>query len=310
MNSVACVTGGTGIVGRHIVRSLLDRGYDVRVLTRKVPVDENSRAVLFEGSLEEQASIHPFLKSCSLFFHCAGEKQDESRMMDVNVRGTEKLLSLLKRSDVKYFCHISSAGVVGKTDRPWVTEETHCNPQNIYEQSKYEAEKLALNGLPGCRTVALRPTNVIDDFQPGALQLPMRSALIDRMKVFLKGGECAHIVHAEDVARAALYLMNAVPADKPECFFVSCDHERFNTYSELWSLYRVIRRKKTIVNLRPVLHLPPIIPYLLRKLLRGTGNRGDIRYSSEKLLSTGFRYQLGIEGAVRRIAAAHHSTVS
>lgn len=308
---IACVTGGTGIIGRSVVEQLLKRGYEVRVLSRKIPVKSKTANVkYFLGDLENKNTLGDFLDQCNLIFHCAGEKHDESRMMDVNVRGTEKLLALLKGIGVQYFCHISSAGVIGKTDRPWVTEETPCNPQNIYEQSKYEAEKLALHGLPGCRTVALRPTNVIDDFQPGALQLPMRGALIDRMKVFLKGGECAHIVHAEDVARAAVHLMNAVPADKPKCFFVSCDHERFNTYSELWSLCGVIKRKKAIVNFRPALHLPLIIPYLLRKLLRGTGNRGDIRYSSEKLLSTGFRYHLGVEGAVRRIAAAHHSTIS
>lgn len=309
-NSVACVTGGTGIIGRHIVRSLLTKGYDVRVLTRKAPADENSQAVLFRGSLEEQDSIHPFLKSCNLLFHCAGEKQYESRMMDVNVRGTEKLLSLLEGSGVQYFCHISSAGVIGKTDQPWVTEETPCNPQNIYEQSKYEAEKLALHGLPGCKTVVLRPTNVIDDFQPGSLQLPMQGALIDRMNVFLKGGECAHIVHAEDVARAALYLMNAVPADKPECFFVSCDHERFNTFSGLWSLYKAIQQGRPIEGIGPVIHLPIIIPHILRRLSRGSGNYGNIRYSSEKLLSSGFRYRLGVEGAVRRIVESQHPMIS
>jgi nucleoside-diphosphate-sugar epimerase len=275
-----------------------------------VPAGEKFQAVFFKGSLEEQDVIQPFLKSCKLLFHCAGEKQDESRMVDVNVRGTEKLLSWLRGSDVQYFCHISSAGVIGKTDQPLITEETPCNPRNIYEQSKYEAEKLVLQGLPGCRTIALRPTNVVDNFQPGALQLPIRGALIDLMKVFLKGGECAHIVHAEDVARAAIYLMNAGPEDKPECFIVSCDHERYNTYGELWSLYRVIKQKKAIEDFRPALHLPPVIPYLLRKLWRGTGNRGDIRYSSEKLLATGFRYHLGVEGAVRRIADAHHLTVS
>jgi nucleoside-diphosphate-sugar epimerase len=224
---IAAVTGASGMVGSKITQKLLQEGYEVRILTRKKSLHIDN-AQTFVGDVADERVLRLFLHNVSHLFHCAAELNTESRMWDVNVAGTENLLRLIPESGITYFCHISSAGVIGKTDQPWVTEETPCNPQNIYEQSKYEAEKLALHGLQGCRTVVLRPTNVIDDFQQGSLQLPMRGALIDRMNVFLKGGECAHIVHAEDVAHAALYLMNAVPADKPECFFVSCDHERFN----------------------------------------------------------------------------------
>jgi hypothetical protein len=55
-----------------------------------------------------------------------------------------------------------------------------------------------------------------------------------------------------------------------------------------------------------VIHLPIIIPHVLRRLSRGSGNYGNIRYSSEKLLSSGFRYRLGVEGAVRRIVESQN----
>jgi nucleoside-diphosphate-sugar epimerase len=129
------------------------------------------------------------------------------------------------------------------------------------------------------------------------------------LKVFLKGGECAHIVHAEDVARAALYL-SSQPINSPACFFVSCDHEQFNTFAGLWSLYKAIERGQAIDGIRPVGHLPIIIPHMLRRLRRGPGNYGNVRYSSKKLLSTGFRYHLGVEGTVRRIAALQRPVTS
>ena len=50
-----------------------------------------------------------------------------------------------------------------------------------------------------------------------------------------------------------------------------------------------------------VRHLPLIVPHILRQLQRGKGNRGDVRYSTEKLISEGFKFHLGVEGAVKQI---------
>jgi nucleoside-diphosphate-sugar epimerase len=301
---IACVTGGTGIIGRRIVKGLRNRGYEVRILTRQVPTEGgNTGVTFFNGCLEQRDSLVPFLKGCKLLFHCAGEKTDPSKMMTVNVQGTTHILSLLEESHVEYFCYISSAGVVGKAVHPWVDESTPCHPLNIYEESKKAAEELVCRGIPGCKTVILRPTNVIDDDNPGALNMPLRASLADYLMVFLKGGERAHIVHAEDVAQAALYFITR-STESPECFFVSCDHEEFNTFSGLWALYKAIRQDKSIEGLRPLSHLPIIVPYVLRRIRLGSCNYGNVRYSSAKLLSTGFRYHLGVEGAVRHIVAS------
>jgi nucleoside-diphosphate-sugar epimerase len=304
--TIACVTGGTGILGRPIVKLLLNMGYEVRILSRKEHQPSDGGAVFFRGSMEKKDSMVNFLKGARLLFHCAGEKKDETKMRETNVRGTERLVSLLKGSEIEYFCHISSAGVIGETDHKWVDESTPCNPQNFYEISNRDAELAVLQGIPDCRIVILRPTNVIADEEPGALRLPMRTSWSDRLKIFLKGGECAHIVHAEDIAHAAVHLISH-PHDAPACFFVSCDHEQLNTFAGLWSLYRAIEQGQPIEEIKPAPHLPLVFPYVLRKLWRGNGNYGDVRYSSAKLLATGFHFPLGLEGAVRRIAASRQT---
>jgi nucleoside-diphosphate-sugar epimerase len=306
---IACVTGGTGIIGRHIVNLLLRRGYEVRILSRKEHHHSEGGAVFFHGNMEKKESMVNFLKGARLLFHCAGEKKDERKMRAINVHGTEQLVSLLKGSDIEYFCHISSAGVIGETDLKWVDESTPCRPQNFYEISNRDAELVVLQGVSGCRIVILRPTNVVADEEPGTLRLLMRSSGPDHLRIFLKGGECAHIVHAEDVAHAAVHLIS-YPRDAPACFFVSCDHEQLNTYAGLWSLYRVLEQGKPIEEIEPAPHLPLVFPYVLRKLWRGKGNYGDVRYSSAKLLATGFQFPLGIEGAVRRLAASRPTVTS
>lgn len=299
---IICITGASGMIGLHICRKLLDMGYHTRILNRSSHFPD-LRAEVFNGDLCDFNSIGRFLENAKMIFHCAAELHDDSKMWQVNVKGTELLLKAASQVSVKYFCYLSSAGVIGKCDGNWVDENTPCNPQNAYEKSKYAAEQIVAAGIAKCSMVILRPTNVIDDYRAGAIEYPLRSSLIDRIKVFIKGSECAHIVHAEDVADAAMYFMNA-RFETPAHFFVSCDHERFNTFGGLWSLYKAMQQGRSSEGIYPVIHLPIIIPYILRRLWRGSGNYGNLRYSSEKLLSTGFRYRLGVEGAVRRITAS------
>jgi nucleoside-diphosphate-sugar epimerase len=210
------------------------------------------------------------------------------------------LLKFAGESGVRYFCHLSSVGVVGKTNFAWVNEETPCNPQNTYERTKWEAERLVAYGIDGCRVIILRPTNVIDEKQPGALVLVMYRSFLNRLRIFIKGGECAHIIHADDVASAALHFISS-SFDNPQCFIVSTDHEPLNTYGELWNLCKAIRKGGQQKSVSSVLNLPVIVPHLVRLLRRGKSTRGDTRYSSKKLMSTNFIFPLGIKGAIQQV---------
>lgn len=296
---IACVTGASGLIGGRIVPRLLDLGYAVRVLSRRTAF-QIPGAESYGGGLEDAAVLENFLQDAQLLFHCAAELRDQSRMWEVNVAGTERLLRLAAQAGIEYLCHLSSAGVVGKTRETWVDEDTPCRPQTPYEQSKWEAEKLAARMGGGSRTVMLRPTNVVGPGQPGALGLPGRAAWADRLKVWITGGECAHIVHAEDVAAAAVFFITYQLAG-PQVFLVSCDHEPLNTNAGLWALYAACRDQRPLEGLKPAPHLPLVIPHLLRRLRGRGGNRGDVRYASQRLLATGFSLPLGLVGAVQQV---------
>jgi nucleoside-diphosphate-sugar epimerase len=159
--TIACVTGASGMVGSKIVRRLALQGYKIRALSRSKHFDDPD-VELFRGGLDDEEVLKSFLSNAHLLFHCAAELYDESKMWDVNVLGTERLLRLIKNSSIEYLCYLSSAGVVGRTNIRWVNEKTGCDPQNVYEQSKWAAEQLVAQGIDGCQIVILRPTNVID----------------------------------------------------------------------------------------------------------------------------------------------------
>jgi len=297
---IACVTGASGMVGRRIVHRLLQQGYTVRAFTRRKDLTLSGVGMHY-GDICDESALKSFMNRADLLFHCAAELKDESRMWDVNVRGTENLLRLIHESGITYLCHLSSAGVVGKTEMPIVDETSPCNPRNIYERTKCEAEKRVAKGVNGCCAVVLRPTNVIDERRSGALGLPMRSGWADYLKIFLKGGENAHVIHADDVAAAALYLISHA-SETPQCFFVSCDHDPMNTFAGIWKLYKNFERVGSFDESGPmVVHLPVAFPHMLRTVMRGASNRGDTVYSSEKLLSHGFVFPLGLKGAIRQV---------
>lgn len=294
------MTGGTGMVGAEIVQRLVSRGYAVRVLSRSpaVPAD---RVEFVRGGLDDDDALRRFVSGVTTVFHCAAELRHASRMWSVNVEGTARLVALLKTNPVRTFCFLSSAGVVGLTGSTWVTEDMPCNPQTPYERTKWAAERLVAEAeIPGCHTIILRPTDVIDDRRPGALGLPMRGTWRDRLHVFVKGAECAHVVHACDVAEAAVFLMDR-GVSGVERYFVSCDDDPMNTFAGLWSLYAGLKRNVSEDSLRPVIHVPVIVPHLLRRAVRGPANPGDVRYSTDKLRAEGFRCPVGVAGSVRRL---------
>ncbi len=255
------------------------------------------------GALDDDEALSRFVAGATLLFHCAAELTDEARMWPVNVAATERLLQLSAAVGIKHFSYMSSVGVVGKAQQKWVDEQTPCDPQNTYERSKRAAEAQVARGIPGCATVILRPTDVVDQDRPGVLVAPRRRSWADLAKLILTGGECAHIVHAEDVADAAVHLIDH-SVGAVETFNVSCDHEPFNSLSELWPLFQAYRNGAVeVASVRAKPHLPIAAPYLLRRALRGTGNWGDVRYRADKLLKTGFTFRLGVKGAVRQIAS-------
>jgi nucleoside-diphosphate-sugar epimerase len=304
-HQLACVTGASGMIGSRIVKKLVASGYRVRALSRHAGTDTASVSWL-RGDLTDESILKKFLHQSHLLFHCAAELNNLASMVDVNVRATGRLLELAHNAGVEYCCYLSSAGVVGKTDELWVDETCPCNPQNPYEESKLQAESLVCQYQGKIRAVILRPTIVVDAVRLGPLALPVRRSWLDRLSLVLSGGECAHVVHAEDVAAAALFFISH-PIETPGYFIVSYDQDPLNTFSGLWALCDAFRENRPLDQVVPKFHLPLMVPSLLRRLKGGGQGKGNVRYSAERLLSTGFTFPFGLTGAVRDIMSSQAS---
>jgi len=291
---IAAVTGARGLIGSYLVQELCEQGWQVKVLTRGETILGMRDVSIIKGDINDEFVLRDLVSDVDAVFHCAAELNDESKMYDVNVKGVETLLRILKTSSVNYLCYISSAGVVGPTQEKIVTEETVCQPHNMYEKTKYEAEKIVIESEFKGHVCILRPTNVIGRAKKSIVGLFVRDSWKDRLMCFIKGNEGAHIVHAKDVASAALFFFRKSLV-RPEIFFVACDEDRRNTLSGIYCIICSLLGRRSI---RCQFSLPMVIPYWIRKLFKGNSLHGRTRFSSQKIRDAGFSFPLGFEGAL------------
>lgn len=295
--TTAAVTGARGMIGRYVVERLLARGWSVRVLSRKTMKYDNAKVKVVTGDLTDEKVIESLFEGVSAVFHCAAELLDESKMYDTNINGAKVLLSVVRNhAEIKYFCHLSSAGVIGPTDRLLVDEKTPCRPCNTYEKTKFEAEQLVLNAGLDVAVCILRPANVFDNKQQGILSLALNHSFQNKIKLLFKGNEGAHLVHALDVAAAAIFFMDK-HLIKPEVFFVSYDSDCRNTVLGACGICRPNGNRTSA--------LPSFIPYLVRKVVKGQSLHGDVRFSNDKLFNAGFSFPLGLEKAIKQVCCAN-----
>ena len=152
---------------------------------------------------------------------------------------------------------------------------------NEYELTKLKAEQIVEQGVQGCNSVILRPTNI---FAEESLNPDRYNSLFKELKICVKGRENAHIVYVDDVAAAAVYFFENPLQSRCEKFIVSNDEEPENTIGEVHNL---IRRLLGFERSKYIYIIPIIFPYLVRLMKYGMSNRGHICYSSRRTFFNG-----------------------
>ena len=186
----AFVTGGTGFIGKSLVRKLIERDYEVVALSRS----ERGAAMLRElgaavtlGDIVQRESMRAGMSGCDLVFHVAGSydytAEGIARSESVNVTGTRNVLGLAYELRIPRIIYTSTVAVFGHTHGELV-DETHYSGGPFlseYDRTKwiahYEvAEQLIQEGAP---IIIVMPGGV---YGPGDT-----SALADLMRAFYRG---------------------------------------------------------------------------------------------------------------------------
>ena len=160
---IALVTGGTGFVGSHLVRVLLDRGEQVRCLVRSTSRLDNLMNLQVEfvtGDLRDLESLRLAAKGCRVVYHCAADYRlwckDPNEMYQSNVEGSNNVMQAAFDEGVERVVYTSTVGCLGlNEDSKRANEDTPVTIEDMighYKRSKFLAEEKvsdwAARGLP------------------------------------------------------------------------------------------------------------------------------------------------------------------
>ena len=164
------ITGSTGVVGKPLLRKIVDQGHNVFALSRSQNNDNffsDLGVKKIEGDLFTEA-IYDELSDCNIdaIFHIAGVNKMCSKnpegMFKANIEGTKEMLQLGNRLKIKKFIYTSSAVTLGEEIGTVGNELSDHRGYFLskYEESKFLAEKEAFDYDKGFEFVSVNPSSV------------------------------------------------------------------------------------------------------------------------------------------------------
>lgn len=235
------VTGGAGFIGSNIVKELLARKEQVRVLdnfaTGKreniLPYKNDPNLEIIEGDLRSFHIVRDAVKGVDYVLHQGAlpsvprSINDPITTNDVNILGTLNILEAAREFNVKRVIYASSSSVYGNTETLSKREDMPVSPLSPYAVTKFAAERYCqiYYSLYGLETVALRYFNV---FGPNQDPTSQYSAVIP---LFIKAvhSDTAPVIYGNGTqSRDFTYVINNVEANLLACTAKGVAGEVFN----------------------------------------------------------------------------------
>ncbi len=214
----ALVTGGTGFIGRHLVKALLEAGWSVVCLTRRrmVPAEPNIACITADLSVPQSLNLPPAdMGRIDAIFHLAAQlpapsgKIDPELYSQTNALGTAGLLKTFFQLQATVFVYMSSLPIIGKPRKLPITETHESRAEHPYLASKLAGEQLCedIRRNHDRKIVSLRLTSPYGPGMPEHSVLPLfvDAALSSRDICFHGSGQrTQNFVHVSDAVRACL----------------------------------------------------------------------------------------------------------
>ncbi len=180
------VTGGTGLLGSHLLAELTQRGKRVRALKRKNSNTEIVRKTFsyysdnaeelyqridwVEGDVLDIYSLLEAMKDISDVYHCAAmvsfDPADKEMMFRININGTANVVNACLEMNIRKLCHVSSIASLGRAENKGITDENtpwkNSDKTSVYSISKYAGEKEVWRGIEeGLNAVIVNPSVIV-----------------------------------------------------------------------------------------------------------------------------------------------------
>jgi nucleoside-diphosphate-sugar epimerase len=239
----AYVTGGSGFIGRHVVKKLRDRDYEVVALARSV----ESAALLRElgaevafGDITDMGSLRESMSGADVVFHLAAQVKignaNREQMEVVNVGGTRKVLRVAQELGIPRIVYTSTVGVFGDTGGKLVDESYFQEGPFLseYDRTKWLAHYKVAQPL-------LEKGAPIIIVMPGVAYGPGDNSLIgEMMRLFYRGfpvvpgpETVVTYAHVEDIAEG--HILAAEKGKIEETYILTGPAIPFGEMMDFWA---------------------------------------------------------------------------
>jgi len=264
------VTGGSGLVGSHLLFDLCRKGEKVRAVKRPdsdleqikktfACYSENAENLFqkiewVDADVTDIFSLEKAFRGAKQVYHAAAMvsflEADRSRMQAVNVKGTANVVNAALHAGIEKLCYVSSIAALGSAEPKEVTtEETPWKASaksSPYSQSKYLAELEVWRGMEeGLPAVIVNPSVILGPANWNSGSAALFSLIWKGLKFYPSGVN--GYVYVRDVSKAMIALMES-----------SIEGERFTLsaedvgYQRLFSLMaEKLGVKKPTVETKP-----------------------------------------------------------
>lgn len=227
------VTGGTGLVGSHLLYALLQKGEQVRALHRKTSnleavkqvfsyYDASKATILYnkiewiEGDITNIPSLTKAFLNIDFVYHCAAFISFNTKHFEilekVNIEGTANIVNLCLENNIKKLCYISSIATLGTSlNNELITETTAYNTENknsVYAITKHGAEMEVWRATQeGLDAVIVHPGVILGEGIWKSASGSILRSVNKGLPFYSSGG--VGVVDVQDVVKAMISLMES-----------------------------------------------------------------------------------------------------
>lgn len=237
------VTGGSGFLGRHLLRALAQAGHTVK----NIDLRDNPEFPTVIADICDLNKMKAEVRDADAVFHLAalieaGESvKFPQKFVDVNISGTVNVLEAMRENGVKLFFFSSSAAIYGEPLRTPILEDDRTLPINPYGMTKLAMEGLvrsyvATQGMTG---VALRYFNLYgpeEHHQPETHAIPRFIAQItngEEVTVWGQGEHQRDFIYISDVVSAHLQGLAFAEANAGQYHYFNLSTNHPTTVAEV-----------------------------------------------------------------------------
>ncbi len=289
-NKTVLVTGGTGLIGKHLCRQLLDMGYRIYLLSRQAKPATDPRIKTFRWDIGQKSIDHACIADVDTVIHLAGEgivdkrwtPQRKKDIIDSRTESIRLIYELIKNTPNTTVKNIISAAAIGfYADRgdEMLTEESTAG-NGFLAESCIAWEKAVDEGESlGLRIVKFR-TGIVLDTEGGALAEIARPVKFGLGAALGSGRQWVSWIHWKDVVK--MYLFALENSNLKGTFNMVGPHPVTNL-----ELTKAIARQ-----LKKPLWLPAVPGFVLSLAMgeMSAAVLGSTRVTAQKIQETGFEF--------------------